>query len=137
MLISVDANPGKFQFMILDDNICYEHIFKINLICVYSSDDETLMIVTTDKSLTFKKHIDNLVCKAQYKLHALMRVLKFLTVEKAKILGHVLETINSIMHLSFECSVANHFTRKSYHKTLKVIYVINDSYNNLLLRNSV
>ena len=42
----------------------------------------------TDTSLTFKKHIDNLVRKAQHKLHALRRIRKFLTIEKAKILGN-------------------------------------------------
>ena len=84
------ANPGKFQFMILEDKTCCEHIFEINLACVYSSDDETLLSVTIDKSLAFKKYTDNLLCKAQYQLHDLRCI---------KILGHVLETVNSIMHL--------------------------------------
>ena len=48
----------------------------------------TLLGVIIDKNLTFKKHIDNLVRKAQYKLHALRRIRKFLTIEKAKILGN-------------------------------------------------
>ena len=38
-----------------------------------------------DKILTFKKYIDNLNRKAQYKLHTLRRIRKFLTIEKAKI----------------------------------------------------
>ena len=74
--------------MILGDKTCYKHILKINLTCVQSSDDVTLLGVMTDKNLTFKKHIDNLVRKAQYKLHALRRIRKFLTIEKAKILGN-------------------------------------------------
>ena len=41
-----------------------------------------------DKNVTFEKHTDNLVCKAQYKLYALRRFRKFLTIEKAKILGN-------------------------------------------------
>ena len=41
-----------------------------------------------DKNLTFKKHVGNLVRKAQYKLHALRRIRKFLTIEKGKILGN-------------------------------------------------
>ena len=41
-----------------------------------------------DKKLTFKKYIDNLVRKAQYKLYALRRIRKFLTIKKAKILGN-------------------------------------------------
>ena len=51
-----------------------------------ASDGVTLLGVTIDKNLTFKKHVDNLVRKAQ--LHALRRIRKFLTIEKAKILGN-------------------------------------------------
>ena len=48
------ANPGKFQFMILGDKTCYKHILKINLTCVQSIDDVTLLGVMIDKNLTFK-----------------------------------------------------------------------------------
>ena len=41
-----------------------------------------------DKNLTFKKHLDNFAREAQYKLHARRRIRKFLTIEKAKILGN-------------------------------------------------
>ena len=56
--------------MIFGNRTCYKHILKINLICVQSSDDVTLLGVMTDKNLIFKKHFDNLVRKAQDKLHA-------------------------------------------------------------------
>ena len=88
MLNPLKANPGKFQFMILRDKTCYKHILKINSTCVQSSDDVTLLGVMIDKNLTFKKHIDSLVRKAPYKLHALRRIRKFITTEKAKILGN-------------------------------------------------
>ena len=87
-LHSLKNNPGKFQFIILDDKTCYEHALKINLTCFQSSDDVTLFGVIIDKSLNFKKHIDNLVRKAQYKLHVLRRIRKFITIEKAKILSN-------------------------------------------------
>ena len=70
-LNSLTANPGKFQFMILGDKTCYKHILKINSTCVQSSDDITLLGVMIDQNLTFKNHIDNLVCKAQYNLYPL------------------------------------------------------------------
>ena len=88
MLNSSKANPGKFQFMIFGDNTCYKRILKINSTCVQSSDDVTLLSVMIDRNLTFKKHFDNLVCKAQYKLHVIRRIRKFLTIEKAKMLGN-------------------------------------------------
>ena len=135
-LNSLKANPGKFQFMTLGDEICYEHTLKINLTCVQSSDDITLLCVTIDKNLTFKKHIDNLVRKAQYKLHALRRIIKFLTIEKAKILG------NAFIDSQFNYApLIWTFCRKTFysnlekihHRTLKAIYGIDHSYNNLLL----
>ena len=55
-LNSLNANPGKFQFIILGDKTCYEHILKINLTCVQSSDGVTLWGVIIDNSLTFKNH---------------------------------------------------------------------------------
>ena len=83
MLNSLKANPGKFQFMILGDKTCYKHISKFNSICLQSSDDVTLLGVMIDKNLTFKKLVDNLVRKTLYKLHALRRIRKFLTIRKS------------------------------------------------------
>ena len=97
-LNSLKANPGKFQFMIIGDKTCYKHILKINSTCVQPSEDVTLLDVMIDKNLTFKKHIDNLVRKAQYTLDALRCIRKFITIEKAKILDNAFID-NSIMHL--------------------------------------
>ena len=41
-----------------------------------------------EKSLTFKKYTHNSAHKAQYKLHALRSIGKFVTVNKTKILGN-------------------------------------------------
>ena len=49
-LNSVKFNLEKFQFMILGDKSCYEHILKINLTCAQSSDDVTLLAVVIDKN---------------------------------------------------------------------------------------
>ena len=73
--------------MIFGDKTCYKHILKINSTSVQSSDDVTLLGVMIDKNLTFKKHIHNLVRKAQYKLYALRCIRKFFTIEKAKNTG--------------------------------------------------
>ena len=64
--------------MLLGDKTCNEHILKIDLTCVQSSDDVTLLDLIIDKSLTFKKRVDDLVCKAMYKLHALRCIRKIL-----------------------------------------------------------
>ena len=135
-LYSLKANPGKFQFMILGDRTCYKHILKINLTFVQSSDDVTLQGVTIDKNLTFKKHIDNLVRKAQYKLHALRRIRECLTIEKAKILGIAfIDSQFNYAPLIWMFCRRTFYSRieKIYHRTLKVIYGIDDPYNNLLV----
>ena len=87
-LNSLKANPGKFQFMILGDKSHHKHELKINSIKVEASDDVLLLGITIDKKLTFKQHVENLCRKAQYKLHALRRIRKFLTIEKVKMLGN-------------------------------------------------
>ena len=38
------------------------------------SDKFELLGLTIDKALNFKKHIENICCTAQYKLHALRRI---------------------------------------------------------------
>ena len=87
-LDSLKANPGKFQFMILGDKSHHKRELKINSIKVEASDDALLLGITIDKKLTFKQHVENLCRKAEYKLHALRRIRKFLTIEKAKMLGN-------------------------------------------------
>ena len=125
--------------MILSDKTCYEHTLKINIVLTQSSDDVALLGVMIGKRLTFKKHIDNLARKAQYKLHALRRSRKFLAIEKAKILG------NAFIDSQFNYApLIWMFCRKRFypkiekihHKTLKVIHGIDNSYNKLLLRSN-
>ena len=89
-----------------------------------------------DKNLTFKKHIDNLVRKAQYKLHALRRIRKFLTIEKAKILGNAFidSQFNYAPLIWMFCRKTLYSKiEKIHHRTLKVVYGIDDSHSNLLL----
>ena len=52
------------------------------------SDEVELLGITIDKPLNFKKHIENLCHAAQYKLHFLRRIRKYLTLDKAKLLGN-------------------------------------------------
>ena len=61
-------------------------MLKINLTCVQSSDHVTLLGIITDKSLTFKKHIDIFVRKAQYQLHALWYIRRFHFIEETRTL---------------------------------------------------
>ena len=130
------TNLGKFQFIILGDKTYYKHILKVNLTCVQSSDDVTFLGVMIDNNLTFKKHIDNVLRKAQYKLHALRRIRKFFTIEKVKILGNgfIDSQFNYAPLIQMFCwKTLYSKIEKSHHRTLKLVYGMDDSFNNLLL----
>ena len=83
------------------------------------------------------KNIENLVRKDESKLHALQRIRKFFTVEKAKML------VNAFIDSHFNYApLIWMFCRKTLHpkiekiphRTLKVC--IDNSYNNILLRSN-
>ena len=133
------ANPGKFQFMIRTDRSHHKHKLKINSIKAEASDDVLLLGVTIDKKLTFKQHVENLCRKAQYKLHGLRRIRKFLTIEKAKMLGNAFidSQFNYAPLLWMFCRKTIYSKiEKIHHRTLKVIYQSNDTYENLLLQSN-
>ena len=73
---SLKANPGKFQFMILEKKNRLKYSLKIESITVKESDEVELLGITVDKVLNFKKYIENLYRTAQHKLHALKRMRK-------------------------------------------------------------
>ena len=85
---SLKANPGKSQFMVLGTKEADSFVLNIGKSKTESSTEVTLLGVKIDKQLKFKSHIEELCRKAAYKLHALRRIRKYLTVEKAKLLAN-------------------------------------------------
>ena len=55
---------------------------------IESSTEVTLLGVKIDTQLKFKSHIEELCRKVVYRLHALRRIRRYLTVEKAKLLAN-------------------------------------------------
>ena len=100
-----------------------------------ASDDILLLGITIDKKLTFKQHIENLCRKAQYKHQALRRMRKFLTIEKAKILRNAFID-SQFNYAPFLWMFLYSKIEKIHHKTLKVIYESNDTYDNPLLQSN-
>ena len=126
--------------MILGDKSHHKHILNINSVKVEASDDILLLGIIIDKKLTFKQHIQNLCRKAQYKLHALRRIRNLLIIEKAKILGNAFidSQFNYAPLLWMFCRKTLYSKmEKIHHKTLKIIYESNDTYDNLLLQSSM
>ena len=94
-----------------------------------------LIGLTIDKELNFSKHIDKLCQNAQYKLHALNRIRKYLRLEKAKTLGNAF--INSQFNYApliwmFYRKGSYLKMQKIHHKILMVIYQPNKTYEEIL-----
>ena len=64
------------------------HRMVINSITVKESNEVILYAIAIENKLVFKKHIENLCKTDQYKLHALTRIRKYLTLDKAILLGN-------------------------------------------------
>ena len=77
----------------------------INSITIKENNKVIFLGITTGNKLVFKKRIQNLCRAGQYKLHALTHNRKYLTLDKAILVGNTF--INSQFHYSalYGCSV--------------------------------
>ena len=73
--------------MILGKKNHLKYSLKKGSLTVTESDKVELLGITIDKVLNIKRHIQNLYCAAQYKLHALRQIRKYLTIDKATLLS--------------------------------------------------
>ena len=105
---SMKPNPKKFQFMILGKGSRLPVILNINNIKIRESQKVMLLGLTIDNCLTFNNHVDTLYRNTSYKLHALRRIRKYLTLDKAKVL------YNAFINSQFRyASVISMFCRKT------------------------
>ena len=61
-------------------------ILNLNQIKIEESQKVVLLGLTNRNRLTFKDHVDMLCSTANYKLHTLRRIRKYLTLEKTRLL---------------------------------------------------
>ena len=121
--------------MVLGEKTCCKHTSAMYSKFVGSSEDLIVLGKIIDRKLTFSKHIDNLCRYALYKLHALQRNRKFLTVEKTTLLDNSL--IESLFgRAPFIWIFGGKICYSKIEEMLKVIYNNNQSYNSLLLQNN-
>ena len=136
---SLQANPGKFQFMILGKKKRNSVKLIINTTEIEEGRKAVLLGITIDNLLIFNEHIDNLCRTPNYKPHALRRIRKYLSLEKAKLLCNAF--INSQFNYA---SLVWMFCRKKrylkiqkiHRKALKVVYNSNKNYDELLRNNN-
>ena len=136
---SMKANPKKFQFMILGKSTRQTIILNINNIKIRETQIVELLGLTIDNRLTFKDHINMLCRRASYKLHALRRIRKYLTLQKSKLL------YNTFINNQFNyASIIWMFCRKQdylevekiHYKALNIVYNSNECYEELLIQNN-
>ena len=122
--------------MILGDKQNTSLVLNINGKKINNSRETEMLGIVIDNQLKFKKHIENLCKKASFKLHALPRIRKFLTVEKARILANAL--INSQFNYApliwmFASKTAIKKILKIHYRTPQVVYrEYHKSYEELL-----
>ena len=132
---SLKPNLGKFQCMILGTK---DHSFVLNISKskIERSAEVTLLGVKIDQQLKFKSHIKELCRKVAYKLRALRKIRKYLTVEKAKLLANAFfnsqfTSATLIWMFTGKSSIAR--ICKIHFRALKVVYSNYDkSYHDLL-----
>ena len=81
--------------MILGKGSRLHIILNINNIKIQESQKVILLGLTIDNCFTFKDHIDTLCRTASCKLHALQRIKKYLTTDKAKLLYYALDVLRN------------------------------------------
>ena len=137
---SLQANPAQFQFMILGKKKRNSVKLIINTIEIEESREVVLLGITIiNNRLIFNEHIDNLCRTANYKLHALRRIRKHLSLEKAKLLCNAF--INSQFNYAplvwMFCRKKQYLKiQKIHHKELKVVYNTNKNHDELLRNNN-
>ena len=137
---SMKANPGKFQFMLLGVKNIVHFTVNIKGKIIPCSNEVKLLGITIDNELKFKKHIEDLCKKASYKLHALRRIRRYLTVEKARILANAfIDSQFSYVPLIWMFAGKTLINKicEIHHRTLRVVYnEYNKSYGELLQLNN-
>ena len=96
----------------------------MNSINVKESNEVIPLEITIDNKRAFKKHIESLCRTAQYKLHALTRIRKYLTLDKAILLGNTFinSQFNYVPLIWMLCrKTLYHKIEKVHHRTLKSI----------------
>ena len=82
---SLQANPGIFQFTNLRKKKRNSVKLIINSTEIEEDKKVVLLCITINNLGTFNEHIDNLCRTANYKLHALQRIRKYFSLEKARL----------------------------------------------------
>ena len=105
-----------------------------------NEDSVKLLGVNIDKNLNFNEHVTNLVKKGNQKLHALMRIAKFLSEDKLKlIMKTFIESQFNYCPLVWMCHsrILNNKINRLHERALRVVYKNSDmTFEELLKRDN-
>ena len=121
--------------MILSKKSYQPQKLSVNTFTINESNEVELLGITIDEELTFSRYNDKLCRNAQYKLDALRRIRKYFSLEKARMLGNAFidSPFNYAPLIWMFCRKGVYLKiQKIHHKTLKVIYQSNNTYEELL-----
>ena len=127
---SMKANPDQFQFMILGPSgVKYFTPIEKTAIEIRNTTEVVLLGLTIDHKSKFDVHIEKSCKTARFKLHALRRIRKFVTIEQAKLLAYsFVNTQFAYAPLIWMFTSKNSMLKinKIHQRTLRVVY---DDYN--------
>ena len=121
--------------MILSKKSYQPRKLSVNTFTINESNEVELLGPTIDEDLKFSRYNDKLCRNAQYKLHALRQIRNYFSLEKSKMLGNVFidSPFNYAPLIWIFCKMGVYLKiQKIHHKTLKVIYQSNSTYEELL-----
>ena len=135
---SLKVYKGKLQFIILNQKNHRRRRMAINSITAKESNKMIVLGITTENKLVFKKHNEYSCRTAQYKLHALISIRKYLTLDEVILLDitFINNQFNCASLVWLVCRTSYKKFVKIHHRTLKVIYQSEETYENLLLESS-
>lgn len=134
----MQANPGKFQFMLmgLPDHTSKHVSLILDDVILKPQIYVKVLGVTVDRHLNFTNHVSNICVKATRQLHALARISKHLDTKSNKLLYNSFVMSNFMycpMVWHFCGKMNNNKLEKIHERALKIIYRNYDStYEDLL-----
>ena len=133
------ANPDKFH-LILSERNTEQDFIQIQQFKILNSSCKKLLGITIDNKLSFDEHVTSLCSKASQKLHALIRVARFMTLHQKRTIMRAF--INSqfgycpIVWMFYNRKLNNRINR-IHERALRTVY--NDhisSFEELLLKDN-
>ena len=119
------ANSFKFQPMFLSKYKPLKKNISFHRKTISSSDIIELLGITLDKIINFMRHIQNICHKANNKIKALFRIIKFVYLEQAQVLAEACISSNFRYYpliWMFCGKMSYNFIVKIHSRTLRAIY---------------